>query len=34
MRGMETLPQGYQDLLVVTKLEDPRLAWGKQVHEM
>ena len=35
-RDMATLPQGNQELLVVreTKLEDPRWAWGKQVHGM
>ena len=35
MRGMANLPQGNQELLAVReKLEDPRWAWGKQVHGM
>jgi len=35
MRGMATLSQGNQELLVVRdKLEDPRCVWGKKVHGM
>jgi len=35
MRGMATFPQANQELLVIrTKLEDPRVSWGKQLHGM
>ena len=34
-RGLATLPQGYQEPLIVkTRTEDPRWAWGEQIHAM